>query len=941
MAVEFRVLGDLTVRIGDRPVDIGHARQQCVLLALVIDANQLVSADQLVDRVWAGRPPQRVRGALYNYVSRLRRILADSDDVTVTRRSGGYLLTVDALAVDLHLFDHLTARARAADDQEAGALFARALGLWRGEAFATLDTPWLNAVRDAANNRRTAAELDRYDVELRCGRHGDILPELSGRAAALPLDERLAGQLILALYRCGRQADALDHYRRTRARLAEELGIDPGPALRALHQQILTAAPTLDAPTVRARPPVSPHTATPPRQLPAPPRSFTGRGGELAQLDAVLAGGARSAETRTVAVSGTAGVGKTSLAVHWAHRVAVHFPDGQLYVNLRGFDPSGSATPVGEAVRGFIDAFGVPPHQVPAGLDAQVGLYRSLLAGRRVLVLLDNARDADQVRPLLPGSPGCMSVVTSRNQLAGIVVTEGARALRLDLLSPPEAEELLASRIGVDRLAAEPAVAARLVAACARLPLALCVVASRAALQPGLSLAALVRELGEEWDGAVRDGLDAFRAGDSATDLRAVFSWSYRLLGPGAARLLRLLSQYPGDDIGLSAAVSLAGVDRGHIRRDLTELTEAGLLTERVPARYALHDLLKAYAGELLHEVDEPADREAALHRLLDHYLHTAHAAALLIHPPFSTVSLTPPRPGAIPHTLADRAAAEEWLTAERTVLLAAIRQAARSGFGRHAWQLAWAVAGYLDRRGFWQEWYGVQELALAAAARDGDRRGHAHAHRDLARVCSRLGRHDAAHAHLSRAVELFEAVGDRAGLAHTHLNLGQALERDGRHREALEHSQRALALFTATGSAAGRAYTLNAVGWQFALLGDYRQAVASCEEALPRLRAVGDQQGEADTWDSLGYAHHRLGDHERAIACYRRALAMCAASGDRYAEASTLDHLGETYLAAADVSAAREAWCQALTILRQLGHADAVRVGTRLTDLDRVTTPG
>lgn len=935
MGVDFRVLGEFEVRIDGHPVNIGHARQRCVLLALLVDANQVVSVDQLVSRVWADQPPQRVRSAVYNYVSRLRQILAASRDAAITRRSGGYLLAIDPLAVDLHLFDHLTARARAAEDHEASTLFARALSLYRGEAFAMLDLPWLNALRDAVANRRIAAELDRNDVELRRGRQHEILPELCARAAVHPLDERLAGQLILAMYRCGRQADALDQYQLTRAKLAEELGIDPGLALRALHQQILTADAAIDVPTAGPAAPARQDTLLLPRQLPAPPRSFAGRSRELAQLDALLPAVAlHPAGLPIVVVSGVAGVGKTSLAVSWAHRVADRFPDGQLFVNLRGFDPSGSALTAAEALRGLIDAFGVPPQRVPAGRDAQVGLYRSLLAGRRILVVLDNARDADQVRPLLPSSPGCMSIVTSRGQLAGLMVTEDAQALRLDLLSATEAEQLLASRIGSDRLAAEPVAVGRLVAACARLPLALCAVAGRAALQPRLSLAALVEELSQELNEVPPGGLDAFEAGDPAADLRAVFSWSYRLLGSGAARLLRLLSQYPGDDIGLPAAASLARVDRRQARQDLAELTEAGLLTEHVPGRYALHDLLRAYAGELFHDTEVDAERAAARNRLLDHYLHTAHLAALLTHPPFSTISLAPFEPGTTPDNLADRAAAENWLTAERSVLLAAIRYAAATGHDTHAWQLTWAVSGHLDRSGFWQEWYAVEELAVATAARDGDRCGQAHAHRLLARACSRLGRQAEAYAHLSRAVEMFDAVGDSAGLAHTHLGFGQALEGDGRYGEALEHSQRALVLFTVAGRPPGRAYALNAVGWQLALLGEYRRAIDFCEKALSGLRAVGDHQGEADTWDSLGYAHHHLGDHQQAITCYRQAVELCTIGGDRYAAACSFDRLGETYLAAANLPAAQDAWRNALTILRQLDHPDAQRISDRLYNI-------
>jgi tetratricopeptide (TPR) repeat protein len=539
---------------------------------------------------------------------------------------------------------------------------------------------------------------------------------------------------------------------------------------------------------------------------------------------------------------------------------------------------------------------------------------------------------------LLPGSPGCMCVVTSRGQLAGIVVTEGAHALRLDLFSAADAEQLLASRVGSDRLAAEPAAAGKLVAACARLPLALCAVASRAALQPRLSLTALVRDLSHARDEQVHGGLDAFGTGDSAADLRAVFSWSYRLLGPGAARLLRLLSQHPGDDIGLPAAASLAGVDGRQARLDLAELTEAGLLTEHLPGRYALHDLLRAYAGELFHKTEAGADRTAAPRRLLDHYLHTAYAASVLTHPPFSTISLAPPQPGTTPERLADRAAAEDWFTAERTVLLAVIRHAAAAGHGTHAWQLSWAVAGHLDRRGFWQEWNAALQLALDAAARDGDRYGQAHTHRDLGRVCFRLGHHDDAYTHLARAMELFQAVDDPAGLAHTHLGLGLVLEHDARYHEALRHAEQALALFTAAGHTAGVAYTLNVVGWKYALLGEYRRTVEFCEEALHRLRAVDDRQGEADTWDSLGYAHHHLGNHQQAITCYQHALQLCEISGDRYAQTTFLDRLGHTYLATANIPAARSAWQHALTILHELDHPDAARIREQLSDIDRAT---
>jgi len=346
--------------------------------------------------------------------------------------------------------------------------------------------------------------------------------------------------------------------------------------------------------------------------------SFVGRSGHLRALDALLQDqGAAPTAVVISAIAGMAGVGKTALAVHWAHRVAGRFPDGQLYVNLRGFDPGGAGLDPGQALHGFLEAFGVPPARIPEDLAAQSGLFRSLLAGKRMLVLLDNARSAEQVRPLLPGSPGCLAIVTSRDKLAGLVATEGARPLALDLLTAADARDLLARRLGADRVAAEPAAIACIIAACARLPLALTIAAARAATSPTFPLAAIAAELRE-----AASALDPFDAGESATDVRTVFSWSYRALSAPAARMFRLLGLHPGPDVAVTAAASLAAVPPGQARALLAELTRAHLLAEHAPGRYAFHDLLRAYASELASAQECPADRASAVHRLLDHYLH-------------------------------------------------------------------------------------------------------------------------------------------------------------------------------------------------------------------------------------------------------------------------------------------------------------------------------
>ncbi|MEV4412582.1 tetratricopeptide repeat protein [Catellatospora sp. NPDC049609] len=732
---------------------------------------------------------------------------------------------------------------------------------------------------------------------------------LTGQVGRLP-DWRVVRALVASCH-----AHARDRGRA--AQVSRRFGVEEYWRRRHAAVEHLLTEPALDVPAKPGRPADAGKPRVTPRALPPRVRSFVGREPELATLDTAAG---------PVVITGPPGIGKTTLAVLWAHTAAERFPDGQLYVDLRGFEPSGAVMTPGEAVRGFLEALGVPPDRVPTTPDAQLGMYRSLLADRAVLVVLDNARDADQVRPLLPSGPACRAVVTSRSRLTGLVVAHDARVLGLDLLSTDEAAQLLAERIGPDRLRAEPAAVTEIVGACARLPLALSVVACRAALQPALSL----QELAAELHGELGE-LDALRTGDGSTDLRAVFSWSYRTLGAGAARLLRLLGLTAGGDISLAAAACLAGVDAGPAGRTLAELVDAGLLSEHRPGRYALHDLVRAYAGELAHELDPPDRRRLAGQRLLDHYVHTAHRAANLLHPPFCDITPAPMADGTAACELADGAAAGAWFDVEHPVLLAEVRRAARTGFGTHAWQLAWALSGYLDRRAMWPDWQEIEELVLQTAQHDGDPTGQAHAHRDLARACSRLGRHDESHGHLKQALDHFAELGDTDGLAQTHLNLGQSLERSQRHREALEQSRRALALFTASGNTAGQAYTLNAVGWQLALLGEYREAVSHCERALERLRRVDDSQGVADTLDSLGYAHHHLGDFAVAVTYYARALAMFRAEGDRFGAASTLQNLADSLAAQGDDDAARAALHEAWTILDRVGHDNARLLRARL----------
>jgi tetratricopeptide (TPR) repeat protein/transcriptional regulator with XRE-family HTH domain len=692
----------------------------------------------------------------------------------------------------------------------------------------------------------------------------------------------------------------------------------------------------------RARParPVAQATAgsAVPRQLPAPIAGFTGRAVELQALNSMVQ---KAAETGTVvisAVGGMAGIGKTALAVYWAHQVVDQFPDGQLYVNLRGFDPTGQPTPVAEAVRGFLEAFEVPREQIPVTLDAQAALYRSLLADWRVLVVLDNARDADQVRPLLPGSPGCVAVVTSRNQLTGLIAAEAGHPIMLELPSFADARALLTRRIGETRVADEPEAVAEIITSCARLPLALSIVAARAVAHPGFSLEALAGELRIS-----RGSLDAFNGSDQAANVRAVFSWSYDRLGTSAQRLFRLLALHPGPDITPPTMASLAACTKAQARQTLAELASAHLVNEHLPGRFTIHDLLRAYATEQANREDPEADRQAATRRLLDHYLHTARNAATSLYPRWRPASLLPPKPGVAPEQCDGYASAWTWFEAEHPALLAVIKQAADTKQGAHAWQLSWALMDYLDRRGRWDDLTAIQEIALDAARNHGDRPGEAHAHEALGISHRWLGRYREACIHLWQALALFSELGDKVGQADTHSGLIWAHQYQGHHKAALRHARQAYALYRAVGHRPGEANALSDLAWSYALLGQDEHALDPGQKALTYFQRSGDRRGEAHALDNLGYAYNHLGHHQDAISCYRRALTLFREIGDRYHQAAVLDHLGNAQQAAGDSSAARDAWQHALNILGQIPihnlgtdyYPDASKISVKLLQLD------
>jgi DNA-binding SARP family transcriptional activator/tetratricopeptide (TPR) repeat protein len=865
------LLGSLQVRVDGAAVAVPAARQRALLAVLAVRAGELVPTDELAEIVWDGKPPDRAAATIRNYVKRLRFRLGSAGRQIVTCRPG-YRLEVAEDELDLRLLTRLWrdggVAVRGGDWAAAFGGLGQALGLWRGVPFADAGCERLQReqVPPLSELRLQAAEW-RAEAGLALGRHAELVGELAGWCAAEPLRERFAVLRMLALYRSGRQADALAAFQQARRMLVDELGVEPGEELRRLHQQVLARDPALAVPAewdAAAAAGGLDAARVVPRQLPPAVARFAGRSGELGVL-AGLAEEVASGAGGTVVISaigGMAGVGKTALAVLFTHRVAGLFPDGQLYVDLRGFGPSGDPVPPARVVREFLGALGVAPRAVPADVDAQAGLYRSVLAGKRVLVVLDNARDAAQVRPLLPGSAGCLVVVTSRSQLAGLAAVEGARLLPLGLLTEQEARELLAGRLGAGRVEAEAEAVTELIGLCARLPLALAITAARAAARPEHPLEALAAELR-----AAGGPLDALDAGEPTASVRAVFSWSYRQLSPAAARLFRLLGIHPGPDISAPAAASLAGVEPAQARHLLAELARAHLVAEHAIGRYAFHDLLRAYAAEQARALDGDAARRAAVGRALDHYLHTAHAAAVLVNPSHTSLRIAPPEPGVTSEHLVGQRQALAWFEAEHHVLLAAAL-AAGTGFERHAWQLPLAIGDYLDAGGHWHELAAVARNGLDAATRLGEVGGQAAAHRVLAGAHAQLARYDLAHAHLADSLELYRRLGDQAGQAIVHRTVAWVSDLQERYAETLGHCERALVLFQAVGDQVEQARTLATIGWCHAHLGGHREAREFCQRALALLRERGHRLYQAGIWDTLGYVEHQSGDHVAAVAC-------------------------------------------------------------------------
>jgi DNA-binding SARP family transcriptional activator/tetratricopeptide (TPR) repeat protein len=956
---------------------------------LAMRAGRLVTLGELVEGLWGERSPASAEGSVYTYVSGLRSVLepgrsAHGGRSVLERARAGYVLSLDAADVDALVVERLRGHAReqrgSGDISAALSALDKALGLWQGEVLAGLPGPFAESERVRLTELRWGLLEDRAELALALRRHAEVAAELIGLVREQPLRERLVGLAMTALYRSGRQADALAMFGRARTVLAEELGVDPGPALGRLYEQILRSAPDLQAVPVQSAGSGSADTITAeaaslPAQLPHDVAGFAGRNAELAWLRGLVsarttdAGGAddvgsggREGMLVISAIDGIGGVGKTALAVRFAHQVASSFPGGQLYVDLRGFDPAAPPLEEAAALRHLLRGLGADPRQLPDEVDELAAEYRSRLAGRAVLVLLDNAVNSAQVARLLPGGGRCLTIVTSRNRLSGLVARHGARRLTLDTLSASEARQLLGELVGPQQAGADPDGLAELVGLCAGLPLALRIVAERLLTDRGRSPTEFAAELRSE-----RDRLDMLTVDDDpAAAVRAVLSWSYEALKPEPARLFRLLALHPGPEVPVDAAAALTGQPRAEVRTALATLTNNHLLEEPTPRRYRQHDLLRLYASELTRAVDSDPARAAALQRVLDFYLHTIHRATQRVDPGNLRFELDPPIPGSQPLDFADADTAFGWMAQERVNLPLAVRAADAAGLHPTTWRLAASLAQFTKLHATEQDWLDITSRGVAAAEACGDRDGQARLLRRRAWALAETGDGAAAIAEMERARPLYEQIGDVAGAGD--LEMGMAFVESnvfGRHHAAVARELRAKELFESLHDERRIAQLNNNIGYSYIQIGNYEQSIYHLRLALAGATRLGNSVLRVYALDNLGVAELKAGHPEQALTiltdlfdhhgndlegstrvealtararCHRllgdpaRALddatEAVAASATTHTQtvlrAEALYELGQIHIALGHPETAIEPWQQSLTILETINHTSA-----------------
>ncbi|MEW1837327.1 BTAD domain-containing putative transcriptional regulator [Nonomuraea angiospora] len=928
--LRFAVLGPVRAWREGQELDLGTPLQRSILGMLLLREGHAVTPNEMIDAVWGEDAPPRALGALRTYVSRLRTVLepdrpARSRPELLTSIGRGYALRLPDGSLDLVRFERGVQDSESARKggrlREAAEGLREALSLFEGEPLAGTVGPYSEHQRDRLVERRISVVETLMDVDLELGNHAKVVSELIALTADHPLREKLRAQLMLAYYRCGRQGDALNVFTETREALIEELGIEPGPELAALHQRILAADPTLAAAEVPAEEPVEePEQRQAPQlprpaQLPAAVNDFTGRK-EIAVRLRTLLSAQSSAQSSAegvpvVAVSGIGGVGKTALAVHVAHLAEDLFPDGQLYADLRGY--TDEATVPESALGGFLRALGIPPDIVPDGLPERAALYRSILADRRILVLLDNARDAEQVSQLLPGSPGCAAIVTSRGKLADL---PSARLIDLDVMEPGEALSLFASVAGAERVSAEHGAAMDVVAACGFLPLAVRIVAARLAARPSWTVASLVPRLADE-----QRRLDELRVGNLAVE--ATFALGYGQLAPAQARAFRLLSLSKGPDISTGAAAAVLSVSQFEAESVLESLVDASLLEAPAPGRYRFHDLLKLFARRQLDKTEPPEAKARALHRLLGFYLASAQSAHSLAYEgsmiPANIVTISE----GLSFTSVDEAVA--WLIAEGDSLFAAINQAAASAVAGEqllpAGDLLVAMEPLLEAGTHTREFAQGTRAVLSAAQRIGDQGSELRSRYVLGRVLFADNQLKAAEGHFRVVHELSTARDEKIVTGEVLNALAVVVGRQRRHTEALELFEAAMRFYRANDVPAGEALVLSYSARDHLGLGRPADAIAAAEKGLALFTEIGSGAGTARARYHLGIVLSRVGRLTEAVHHHAECLAFFRASKQRVWEQRVCSRLAETFIAAGRHPEAVRHAEQALVVSREIGH--------------------
>ncbi|WP_051110380.1 AfsR/SARP family transcriptional regulator [Longispora albida] len=947
--LRFAVLGPVRAWHDGHELDLGSPQQRAVLAALLLRGGRLATAEELIDGLWGEEPPLRAIGTIRTYVSRLRQVLGDA----LQTGSRGYLLRRPPGSLDLEAAEHAVAHAAGLTDQQAASASLRqALDAWHGEPLAGLPGPYAAAQRNRLAELRLSILDTRLDLDLRLGRAGQVAGELAALAAAHPLRERFRELHMTALHQAGRAAEALQVYAEVRELLADELGADPGPALQEVHRQILTGELPVPAQ----------HRVPQPAQLPADLPDFTGRAGLTAELAGLLTGTAGHRKgLPVVALSGPGGSGKTALAVHLAHLVRDDFAGGQLYVDLLGM----AAEPLdpAEVLTRFLRALGVPAEAIPDQPADRAALYRSTVAGHRILVVLDNAADLAQVTPLLPGTPECAVLVTARHRLPGLP----AHAADLDLLTLDESRDLLRAVIGTARADAEPEATTELVELCGRLPLALRIVAARLATRPAWRLEAMAGRLRDE-----RSRLDVLRVGDLAVE--ASIRLGYAQLEPEAARAFRLLATPDAADISARAAAAVLGLDPGQAEAIAEELVDASLLASAHPGRYQYHDLVRATARRASEALDGAGERETALHRLLDHQLASVknllQAAIPATSPLIGQLAATS-QPG---DPIGDRGAAREWLATEYDGLLATCRQqpgalAADLLFGlidTLHWQPGWSQAEQVARqvaaetakaglpiaeaRARYAAWTllagrgrvaeadteltglggltGLRELCREA----GDPVSLARASKSAGTLAWTMNRPAEAADLCAEAQRLFQDIGYLTGEADALANQALALGELGRYPEALAAGRRARDLHREAGGVEGEGHALHVLGRVARQSGDLELAIGYHKESLAIYRAEG-YHGRGMGWMliRLAEAHVDARQSEEALACAEEAAQILGLVGDEAGLGQALGVTGTAYAITGEPDLAASYWRDGHDLLRRAGHPAAAHLAALL----------